>query len=228
VSHALPMKMSKYMLNTVTHACTYACRSANLCQQLLAAQLGWRMPPSLDTWRQVQASTALLQLQLPPVWQSPPSGHPRQEVCCLQLQQAPGSSCSRHSYTRLAAVGYSCGTLHIIKLADIMDAVTAAHAAADMEAAAAAAAAGSKDDPGGPAVAQAPQATAPAAAAPRTAALPAGCVWSVDCQDRLVSCAWAAGELPELATAGPQGVKIRRFVEVSSSSTAAACRTAGC
>ncbi|WIA27998.1 hypothetical protein OEZ86_010586 [Tetradesmus obliquus] len=48
---------------------------------------------------------------------------------------------------------------------------------------------------------------------PRTAALPAGCVWSVDLQDRLVSCCWAAGELPELATAGPQGVKIRRFVE---------------
>jgi hypothetical protein len=84
-------------------------------------------------------------------------------------------------------------------------------------AAAAAAAAGSEDDPGGPAAAQAAQSSAPAAAVPRTAALPAGCVWSVDCQDRLVSCAWAAGELPELATAGPQGVKIRRFVEVSSS-----------
>jgi hypothetical protein len=114
-------------------------------------------------------------------------------------------------------MGYCSGTLHIIKLADIFDAVTAADAAANTEAAAAAAAlaaAGSEDDPGGPTVAQALQPAAAAAAAPRTAALPAGCVWSVDCQDRLVSCAWAAGELPELATAGPQGVKVRRFVEV--------------
>jgi hypothetical protein len=117
-------------------------------------------------------------------------------------------------------VGYGCGSLHIIKLADIMDAVTAADAAADM---AAAAAAGSKHDPGGPAVAQAAQAAGPAAAVPRAAALPAGCVWSVDCGDRLVSCVWAAGQLPELATAGPQGVKIRRFVEVRGSSRQQYC-----
>jgi hypothetical protein len=190
-------------------------RSANLCQQLLAAQLGWRMPPSLDTWRQVQARTALLQLQLPPVWHSPPNVQQRQEVCCLQLQHAAGSSCSRHSDTRLAAVGYSSGMLHIIKLADIAEAVTAAEAAADTEAAAAAAA-GSQDDPGGTAMTDAVQTAAapPGAAMPRTAALPTGCVWSVDLQDHLASCCWAAGELPELATAGPQGVKIRRFVEV--------------
>ncbi|KAF6252914.1 hypothetical protein COO60DRAFT_1670907 [Scenedesmus sp. NREL 46B-D3] len=147
-----------------------AFRSTNLCQQLLAGQLGWRMPPSMDAWRQVQARTALLQLQLPPVWHSPPGVHQRQEVCCLQLQQAPGSSCSRHSDTRLAAVGYSCGTLHIIKLADMLEAAAAdaaAVAAADADAV----------------------------------------------QDRLVDCCWAAGELPELATAGAQGVTVRRFVE---------------
>lgn len=186
-------------------------RSTNLCQQLLAAQLGWRMPPSLDAWRQVQARTALLQLQLPPVWSSPASGHQRQEVACLQLQPAAGSSCSRHSDSRLAAVGYSSGTLHIIKLADMAEAVTAARAAADSEAAAALAA---EADPGGMAVSEAAAAAITPTAMPRTAALPAGCVWSVDLQDRLVSCCWAAGELPELATAGPQGVKIRRFVEV--------------
>ncbi|WIA07925.1 hypothetical protein OEZ85_007403 [Tetradesmus obliquus] len=106
--------LDKYLRPKARHAppCMpqTAFRSTNLCQQLLAAQLGWRMPPSLDAWRQVQARTALLQLQLPPVWSSPASGQQRQE-------------------------------------------------------------------------------------------------------DRLVSCCWAAGELPELATAGPQGVKIRRFVE---------------
>jgi hypothetical protein len=186
----------------------------------MAAQLGWHMPPSLDTWRQVQARTGLLQLQLPPVWQATPV---RREVCCLQLQPPSGSSCSRHSDTRLAAVGYANGMLHIIKLADILEAAAAAESAA----ATAAAATGSFDDPGGAAAPNAavagappppppPPAAAAAAAAivPRTAELPAGCVWSVDLQDRLVSCCWAAGDLPELATAGPGGVKIRRFVEV--------------
>lgn len=160
-----------------------------MCQQLLAQELGWPAQRSLNTWLQVQASSAMLQLQLPPVWAPPPSMC--EEVCCLELQPTAHSS-------SLAAVGYSSGTVHIVKLADMLEAVQAA----GMHAAPSSSSSGVSE------------AAAAAAAAPPSAALHPGCVWTVDLLDRLLSCCWSPGDVPELATAGAQGVKIRRFAEV--------------
>ncbi|KAF8072348.1 hypothetical protein HT031_000007 [Scenedesmus sp. PABB004] len=45
-------------------------------------------------------------------------------------------------------------------------------------------------------------------------AVAAAAVWTLDLQARLLSADWAhGGELAELATAGPRGVQVRRFVE---------------
>lgn len=96
----------------------------------------------------------------------------------------------------LAAVGYNSGMMHIIRVGDLLQ--TASRAQTTQYEAAANSSI------------QVPASTA------AVAAVPPSSVMMVDLQDRLLSCCWApsGGQHTEMVTAGSQGVKIRRFVEV--------------
>lgn len=107
-------------------ACLPACSSANHCQQLLAQQLGWRAPPSLNTWhaaQQQQLSTVCLRAAAAPTqtgrFRISSSTSP---ISCLDLQQLNPSA--------LVAVGESHGRLHVCRLSRLQAASASALSAA--------------------------------------------------------------------------------------------------
>lgn len=143
----------------------------------------------------------MTQLQFPPVYDTFNGGQ-RHAVAVLELQQ---SSCSCNDTSQLAAVGYSNGMMHVIKVTDLLQ--TAGSATRTRQSSVATA----------PVSSVYTSSNSPLCSA-AAAAVPAGAVMTIDLQDRLLSCCWApaSGGFAEMVTAGSEGVKIRRFVEVSS------------
>lgn len=115
-------------------------RSANRCQQLLTQQLGWRLPPSVTSWQQVQQQQ-LARVRLRPcqVITVPGQGGfaapaPYTPVSCMDVQcmQCPQHAVDPQtsSSSSLVAVGYSNGVLRLMRVHTLAAAATTAVAAA--------------------------------------------------------------------------------------------------
>lgn len=103
----------------MSSCCCCCCfRSSNHCQQLLAQELGWRSPSSLNTWQsaqQQQLSCICLRAVPEPSGSIRTIGQRADCITCLavQQQQHPNSSSSSN---RLVAAVDSHSTLHICPL----------------------------------------------------------------------------------------------------------------
>lgn len=166
----------------------WTCRPIYSCQQILAAELGWPASASIRSWQQVQARQQLSLLQLLPVYAST-STLQRHEVSVLALQQQDNSHTANST---LAAVGYHNGMIHLVKEQELIMAAQQSNGSS-------------------------PAPAAQVHSQPTTSAVPAGCVWTINTADKLISCCWAppGSEFAEMVTAGAQSVHIRRFVQVS-------------
>lgn len=107
--------------------CNCCCRSANQCQQLLAQQLGWRRPPSLNTWQQAQQhQISCICLRAVPTQSGFRVGAKTSPISCLEIQNLPDSSSNSSSSGALVALGDAYGKLHVCKLSRLQAASASA------------------------------------------------------------------------------------------------------
>lgn len=203
------------------------CRSSNHCQQLLAQQLGWRCPPSLNTWHQAQQQQlACICLRAVPTAAGFRVGAKTSPISCLEVQQLP-AGCASSGHV-LVASGDAYGALHICRLSRLQaESASALNAAAALPADVREPLLNPTRWAGQAMAAQGVPTGAgniPTAAAAGSGGGDGAGVLSFDTQQQLRSCCWlqqqhngsAAASSSEgvLVTSGPGGLAKRLFTEV--------------